>query len=249
FDYCKMTETTFRARLRELAALKLVTIKSKPYHLTLVSYEKAAEILGIEYEGLVKLDYDISIDGKQVFQYFIRGEEIRNNQQAQLEALHYRAKKNPLLWQHLMILLAKEGISETQLVNDALMFQVLLLKLQQTSFRYGSELYEVIHTLRADINRSVKTIKKAHNYKAKQSVSYMTARMEDLKIIDKQALIVFSPKRSHIYLNRGDGPRVELSRWIEARQETAWNLPNQITLNYKTDAKKKQMAGGKQAAN
>ena len=82
-QYCKMTESCFMARLKELKALGLITI-SKGLTITLTSFENAAKILGIEYTGTIKIEYDAKIPGKQVFQYYLMLDEIRCNQNKQI---------------------------------------------------------------------------------------------------------------------------------------------------------------------
>ena len=56
-SFCKMTENCFRARLNEMKALQLVTI-TDTRSIRLVSYQRAAEILDIPYEGLIKINYN-----------------------------------------------------------------------------------------------------------------------------------------------------------------------------------------------
>jgi len=66
-DYCKMTENCFRARLRELQTLKLITVAKKNRNIELTSFTTAAEILGIEYAGTIKIEYNDKQPGQNIF--------------------------------------------------------------------------------------------------------------------------------------------------------------------------------------
>jgi hypothetical protein len=246
-SFCKINEQTFRARCKELIALKLITIHPQSHNITLASFTTAAEIMGIEYNGIINIDYDTTAEGTQIFQYILRCEEIRENKQCQISALHYYAKTNSLLWQHLTLLLTEKGAHAKQLENDAHYFQLQLLALQQVAFRHGSELYKIIMQLRADVNRSVEGIKRAHNYKAAQSVSYMKGRMEAFKIIEVEKKVVYSPKRSHLYIPTSTGQR-ELTKWLAKRKETAWFLCDNLKPTYKTQKRNEKNEKQKAAA-
>ena len=231
-SYCRCTENSFRARLNEMEDLKLITL-SKSRSILLTSFETAAEILGIEYTGLIKIDYNENLPGKQIFQYFLRAEEIRSNQEKQLDALWYYAGKNPLLKDALMQLLDKSGSDVKRLQKDLPYFQTQLLRLQQNAFEKGSPLFDIIHQLRADVNRSVKGIQKEHGYKGAQSVSYMKKVMQQMQIITVKKVCIHSTERSRLYVSEpGEKRKRDAYKYLPAKKVTAWFLTDQISHTY-----------------
>lgn len=234
-SYCKMTENCFRARLRELEDLRLIRLQ-KNRSIRLISFEKAADILGINYEGVIKIEYDETLPGSQIFQYFLRAEEIRSNQHRQLKALWYYANKQPLLKEALIIMLVQMGSDEKELSKNLTYFQEQLLRLQQNAFLEGSPLLEIIHTFRADINRSVTCIRDQHTYRSKQSVSYMKKVMLKMQIITVQKVCVESTARARLYVPAPNGKRKkDAYKYIAARKTTAWFLTDQINCTFKTE--------------
>jgi hypothetical protein len=260
-SYCKMSENCFRARLRELQDLKLITL-TKNRSILLTSFETAAEILGIEFTGLTTIDYDVQLEGNQIFQYFLRAEEVRCNQHKQLTTLWYYVNKNPLVKDAYHTLLIKEGCDAKLLAKDLTYFQQELLKLQCRYFHDGSPLLDIVTTLRADINRGVQRIKEHHCYKAAQSVSYMKKRMVKLQLITVQKVTTKSATRARLYISAGGskaavsgssplqgiGPRRQDGyKYLPATKETAWILTDQVTIKFQS-AKQAKNAKKKVAA-
>jgi hypothetical protein len=231
--YVKCTENAFRARLSEMAALKLVSITSNR-SLLLTSYQNAAGILGIAYTGTIKIEYNVQLPGQQIFQYFLKAQEIRSNQQKQTEALWYHAGKNPLLKDALCQQLLQSGANRKRLAEQQY-FQQQLLKLQQTAFKEGSPLFGIIHTLRADINRSCRGIQKEHGYKSAQSVSYLKKRLTQISLASIQKISIESKERSRLYVQEpGEKRKKDAYKWIPAKQVTAWVLCDQLNIQFKT---------------
>lgn len=247
-SFCKCTENSFRARLREMQQLKLISL-SKNHSVLLTSYHNAADILGIPYTGLNKIDYNYELPGKQIFQYFLRAEEIRSNQAKQLDALWYYAGKNPLLKDALIQALCQMGSDGKRLYAEPLYFQQQLLRLQKNAFKEGSPLLDIIHTLRADVNRSVNGIKKTHTYKSAQSVSYMKKVMLQMQIIKVKKVCIESTERSRLYVSvPGEKKKRDAYKYIPSKKVTAWVLTDQISFNYTSIKNAKQNAKEKQAA-
>ena len=235
-SYCKMTENCFRARLAELQQLRLITLQ-KNRSIKLTSFETAADILGIPYDGTIKIEYNENLPGKQIFQYFLRAEEIRSNQHRQLKALWYYAGKQPLLKDALILMLKQQlGSDEKELQKNVTYFQQQLLQLQQNAFKEGSPLLEIIHTFRADINRSVQGMQNHHSYKSKQSVSYMKKVMKKTGIITVHKICIESESRARLYVPATSGTRRrDAYKYIAARKTTAWFLTDQIDFNFNTE--------------
>lgn len=247
--FCKITETTFRSHLKELQKLNLIEIGSD-YSISLTSYEKAADILGIHYSGKYKIKYDIHEDNIQSFQYLLRAEEMRTNQQVQLDALCFKADKNPLLKEWCMPIFARDGYSLVQLKNDPKLFQVLLFKLQQQAFINGSDIYDIIHSLRADVNRGVECTKEQHNYKSSQSVSYMKGVMQQQGIIEVQKKFLESKHLCRLYVPKAEGEQYKKDayKYMRERKKTGWRLTDNIIIKSKSTNVPKKNEARKQAA-
>ncbi len=230
-EYCKVTETTFRTHLKELQQLGLISI-GENFSIILTSYIKAADVLGIIYKGTYSIKYSIEDGNKQTLQYLLRAEEIRNNQQLQLDALCYKIDKNPTVKDWLTPLFLKNGCSEKQLTNDPKMFQVMLFNMQQNAFIHGSEIYDVIHTLRADVNRGVKKIKEHHSYKSMASVSYLKMVMVSQGIIEVEQKMLISKNRCRLYLPKAgsDQFKKEAYKYLPKQKKTAWRITDQIKV-------------------
>ena len=234
-NFCKTTETTFRTHLNALIELELISIESD-YSITLTSYENAADILGIHFSGTYKINYDIHEENNQTFQYLLRAEEMRTNQHVQLEALVLKLDKNPTIMDWCMPIFNKDGYSENNLKNDPKLLQTLLFKLQQEAFIYGSDIYEIIHRLRADINRGVECCAKQHSYKSAQSVSYLKSVLINQGIISVEKKFIESKKRCRLYIpkvNETDA-RNEGTKYLKHQKKTGWRLTDQVTIKSKS---------------
>lgn len=254
-SWCQCNENTFRRHLSAMKALKLCSVDKTTKTITLVSFEKAAEILDIPYSGVTYIKYNPYINnGKQIFQFFIRAEEFRQEQQRQLEGLMYHLEKNPSLKNDLHYMLMKEG-AESSRLHNVVYFQTRLLEMQKRLFKEGSELLSYIFSRRADINRSGSLIKEHHKYKSKQSVSYLKKRMHQLKVIAVTKVKVESQARSRLYVPDGDRKR-DGYKWVAHKQpngtilggHTVWFLCDQISFNYTTEQTRTNEKGKKKAA-
>lgn len=243
-SYCKMNENSFRARLSEMMSLKLITMEGR--NIRLVSFEKAASILDIDYEGTIKIEYDDTLPGQQTFQYFLRAEELRGNMITQLKALMFYLAKNPLIKAQLELLLTHNGADVTRLQQPGY-FQTQLLKLQQTSFAKGSDHWDIIIQFRADLNRSINGIKENHTYKSAQSVSYMKSKMLAMKIISVEKVKVESNTRQRIYVPEGTNKR-DGYIYNPATKKTTWQLCDQVSFKYGHSYPKQQNESKKKAA-
>jgi hypothetical protein len=243
--WVQCNENTFRRLLARLKELELCTI-NQSRHISLTSYEKAAAILGIEYNGTFNIKYNLDAQqGKQIFQFLLRGEEFRSEQQRQLEALMYYLNKNPNLKNDLTLMLLKFG-ADDKLLHNAAYFQQRLLMLQIQSFKNGSDLLSYIFSRRADINRSCNRIAEHHNYKHAQSVSYLKKRMAFLKLIAVQKILQESVTRSRLFIVDGHDKPIDAYKWLGKKKTTALVLTDQITFNY--DIQLPQKATAKKAA-
>lgn len=237
-QFSQMNENTFRRQLKKLKEMGLATVDDN-YSITLTSYDKAAETLGCSSKK-VSLTYNPTKNaGKQTFQYVLRCEEIRLSQERQLDGLTKNLGQQPSLKNELHYMLVKAGADDQRLYKDREYYQKRLLQLQLQAFQEGSELLKTIFTHRADINRGVHTIKKAHCYKASTSVSYMKKRMFKLGLILIKKVCVHSTDRSRLYIPDGNGKQKDGYKWISAKKSTALFLTDQILFADEPTIKKR----------
>lgn len=237
-QYCKMSENSFRSRLNELKALNLITI-TKDLTIKLVTYKKAAEILGIDYEGIIKIEYNANTSGKQSFQYHLVLDEIRCNQQKQVEALYRKSLENPLLRASLEIQMIQNGADMRKLKN-ADYFQQYLQHLQLEAFKTGSENWTVISALRADKNRSVNGIKKQYGYRSAQSVSYLKKRLTHCKLAEIKARKAESTARTRLYIPETNGRSRDGYKYCGRTKKTILFLCDSINSKVRIIESKKE---------
>jgi hypothetical protein len=219
-------------------------ILQKNRTIKLTSFETAAGILGIDdYKGEIKIEYNEKIQGKQVFQYYLRAEELRNNQYTQITTLWYKANKDPQVKERLDFLLVKEIKSDAKLLRkNVTYFQQQFLLLKEKAFSESPTLLDELSQIgiNPQINRSVTTIQAKHHYKSAQSVSYMKSVMRKNKIITVQKTVVESKNRSRLYVP-DPGAASNKSSWrdgykyIPATKKTVWFLCDKIDFSYTSE--------------
>lgn len=248
--FLHMSRNTFKARLDEMEALKLCTCEGivRPSgklvgeRIVLTSYEKAADILDIPFEGTTDIYYNEKLPGNQIFQYYLRAAEIAGNQIRQLEALNYYLEKNPLIREQLFALLVQQmGADGFRLQQSGLYVQQQLLLLQKKAFREGSEVADIINAFRADINRCAATIRDHHCYKSIVSVGYMKRKLQKLQLVSIGKETIESQCRARLYItDRATGAKRDGYRWLKRQKATAWQLTDQVNVKIRIDGPKKE---------
>jgi hypothetical protein len=252
-----MNENTFRKHLAWLKNQQLCEVDKRTYSIRLCSYEKAADLLGIVYDGT----YDVAFSpakhkGVQTFQYLIRTEEFEYHKQRQLDAISFKLNNNPALRTELFYLLCQQGGDGQRLVDDTAYFVRRLLRLQTKLFREGSDILDLVMTYRADCNRGVKKIKQHHGYKSMQSVSYLKRRMFMLGFARILKVCIQSEARSRLYVPADadtplarirDGKR-EGYKYVARDKKTVWFLTDQVNRMYQTSLDDTKQKAEKYAA-
>lgn len=249
-SYVQMAESTFYRQLATLQELKLLTVDDN-YNIHLASYKDAAAIMGLYYEGLIHIPYNpLKHAAKQIFQYFLRAEDIRHNQHRQLDALIYYLYNNPPLRYTITLALVKMGAVEARLLKDKHYLQERLLALQKAVFRHGSDILETVFSLRADVNRGVRCIQRQHDYKSKSSVSYMKRKLFNLKLCSVKKESVESKCKVRIYVpdEASPGKQRDGYKWLRKKLATLWVLTDQINVSYELSTVGKRFAVKKKAA-
>lgn len=232
--FLQLSESVFYRHLNVLQEKGLLTV-DEDFNIRLTNYKEAAAIIGLFFDGLIHVPYNpFKNAGKQIFQYFLRVEEIRHNQCKQLDALVYHLDKNPPLRNLLLLHLVHMGADQQRLHKDRKYLQERLLELQKVAFRHGSDILRELFEYRADINRGIRGIQGHHDYISKTSVSYLKRRLHELKLVQVQKVCVESKVRSRVYVPdpTATGGQREGYKWIPRIKDTAWFLTDQINPVY-----------------
>jgi hypothetical protein len=232
--WLQLSERTFYRHLDTMEEIGLVSFPPGSNDITFISYERAADILGIFYHGTHSIDYDPEKQkGKQLFQYLLRGEELRRQQHKQLEAIRYYLDENPSEKADLVQLLQNAGYQRSKLEKNIRYLQECLLELQLQVFKKGSAIFDLIFWRRADINRCVTTIQRDHKYKHKTSVSYMKKVMAKFGLITVKKRHSESEVRSRLEYADGNGKR-QAYKWVRKKNRTVLFLTDQINFCYES---------------
>lgn len=234
FTWLQMDEKTFYSFLTQLKKKNLITV-DRMFNIHLASWEQAAHILDCFDSSLLTIPFNpYKHEGKQVFQHFLRSEEILSNQTLQHDTLMDKLDKNSSLRDDLLLLMSRQGADRQRLSEDRVYYRERLLQLQLRLFKEGSDLLDYSFTFRADINRGVKKIKEHHKYKSAQSVSYMKRRLAKHGIITIKKVKIVSEARARIYIPHEEKENSfrDGYKWFKDQKQTALILSDQITLNY-----------------
>ncbi|GEM_PF-5855389 len=219
---CKISRASFYSRLHYLQTEKLITWNKKNKRIAICSWETLAKYFDLDKQTtFITIQYDIT-DNRRIYQ-FLSAIEIDANQLAQRKALQNRINKNPELKNTLISLMLNYG-AEADRINDAVYFQQTLWQMQVESFKRGTgtDTYEALHALHADVNRSThRAFKRSRNYKSAQSVSYEKKCLEKAGIISIEKIEVVSRVRAR----KEKDYRV---RWLKHKKQTIWFLPDQV---------------------
>lgn len=244
--WLQMNENTFRRHLSWMKQNELAEVDKLTYSIRLCSYEAAAGVLGIEYEGTYDVEFDVEKHkAKQSFQYLLRTEEFEFEKNRQLTALMSKIDKNPSLKEDILYYLIQFGADYERLHADPAYYAKRLLLVQVKMFKEGSEIFEyIMRNVRADLNRSAKLIKSHHGYLSCQSVAYLKRKMEALGFANIGRYSIISKTRMRFYFPaQADTPAKKVRngleegyKWVRGMKRTMWVLTDQISRAYKADS-------------
>jgi len=243
--WLQLNENTFRRHLAWMKENGLAEINKINYSIRLCSYEAAAAILGIEYTGTFQVEFSPDkCKGKQTFQYLLRVEEFEHHKNRQLAALMFKIDNNPSLKNDLLHHLVQLGADYLRMQSDPAYYAGRLLQLQIKLFRQGSDIFQYIMSLRADVNRGAKLIKQHHRYRSCQSVAYMKRKLASLGlarvwklVIESEARMRFqipAQKDTPLRLIRKDGTQ-DGYKWVREGRKTMWRLTDQVSRQYQSE--------------
>lgn len=239
--WLQLNENTFRRHLAWLKENGLAETSKINHSIRLCSYEKAASVLGIEYDGTYPVSFNPDkCKGKQTFAYLLRVEEFEHHKQRQLAALMYKIDNNLSLKNDLLYHLIQFGADYNRLQSDPAYYAERLLRLQIRLFRDGSDIFQYIMQLRADVNRGAKKIKQHHQYRSCQSVAYMKRKISALGLarvwsiaIESDARMRFSiPAQADTPIGRTRNGMQDGYKWVKDKGKTMWRLTDQVSRLY-----------------
>lgn len=194
---------------------KLQLIKMQGNVIVLSSWENATKIIDedIFCDLYTELNYDVK-NGLQTPEYLIYAAEIKENQDAQTNAVIREVGNNLPLAQ----LLAVDRQVTPEHVQK-------LANLQVFTFVNGKSEndYLLIHSVRADVQRTAKSIRKAYNMKSRRSVKYLKRQL-----VRRGIATVFT--RCHTSECRNRISSMMYSGYFKEVASTFWKQPDLITL-------------------
>lgn len=195
--------------------LGLLSVGAKDLYLT--GWQKVVELtdeLASYTGGYTILAYDPEKE-KQTPEYFIYAAEIKENQDRQTNAVKREIENNLPLASRLGV---QQSVDHSHVVT--------LQKLQAFTYVNGKSEndYPLIHSIRADVQRTAKTLRKTYGFKSRRSVKYlkMQLRIRQLAIIAKNQLE--SSDRNRV--NKG----LYYTGYFKDTASTFWRQPDKITL-------------------
>jgi len=190
--YFKVTRNTFTKIISQLVELNLVTITNDD--LNIAEWKQADAILQSDYStNFYSLTY--STTDKQTLYYLMFAIDILENQSKQRNAIQKKlglnspqlvAIKNSL---SALTNISLEEINQLSFDN----FCELLKVWQQKCFAMRTVHFSVLHQIRIDTNRSLKSLRLDWFLKDFRTATYIKRKLEELKIIcNEKQQIIFS---------------------------------------------------------
>ena len=191
--YFKVTRNTFTSIIAKLCELELIKIDGND-DLQIYTWSIAAEKLNCDHtRNYFELTY--STTDQQTLYYLIFAAEIAANQQKQANAVQKKLGLNSSNLEALcssLSELSKIPTNEIKKLSFA-EFQKLLMEWQKKTFAIRTAHFFNLHSLRADTNRSLKSLRNDWSVKDFRTVTYIKRKLEKLKIItNEKAEIIFS---------------------------------------------------------
>ncbi len=195
--------------------IKLELIEKENANLKLTSWDKIIERFGIRERNFTAFIYDTD-KKEQTPEYFLMSAEIKENQQYQANNVLKQIRQNPQIRN---ILNEKETSVAT--VNK---LQWLQMKTFVDGCGGSEVIYSTLHSLNADIHRSVPKLRKAFNFKSNRSVGYLKCQLEERGFADIKGRLLKSSCRMR------KSKAIYFTGWDKQAKVSTWQLPDAITI-------------------
>lgn len=215
---CKVSESIFRHRLKQLAKMQLVTADRQ--NIRLCSWEQLATALDIDIkEKKIPLPYDTT-NTQKISQWLIAS-EIAENQERQDYMILKNLNKIPERMTAVTAALLAFGADQARLKEPGYLLS-MLRALYLHDFQQATDIHDLLVEVRPDNNRGIKGMADAWKCKHPSTVSYWKKSLSKAHIIDVQKLQVQSMERV-----RNSQCKV---LWLKDCKQTLLCLPDLITV-------------------
>jgi hypothetical protein len=191
--FFKVERNTFNTIIAKLCELELIKIDGND-DLQLCAWSIAAEKLNCDFtKNYFEVNY--STNDKQTLYYLLFALDIAANQHKQANAIQKKLGLNSSNLEALCNSLSElSGIAAHEIKKFRFaQFQKLLMEWQKKTFTIRTTHFSVLHSLRVDTNRSLKSLRNDWSVKDFRTVTYIKRQLEKLKIVsNEKAEIIFS---------------------------------------------------------
>lgn len=190
-------------------------LKVRSGNIYLSSWQKVVEAEDCPYSGMfTTLQYD-TINPKQTPEYLIYAAEIKENQDRQTSAVIKQIENNLPLAQVL-------GVGQSVSVKHV----EQLHNLQVFTFVNGKSEndYQLIHSVRADNNRTARTLRVAYGFKSRRSVKYLKVQLS------LRGVATLSSRSLQSLVNNRVNKNIYYTGYKQEVDQTFWKMPDLIKL-------------------
>jgi hypothetical protein len=223
----KLLNLSRNGLLKAIERLQIVGLIDLGANLCLVGWDDASQIIGLEIDEWVFIDYDQESSAK--IEHLLLAAEIKINQKNQVKIIQKRLKFNPSLKNELDIAISQNWQIDLKNVQKMNIEEWIwhLKELQISTFIDGT-LKASLYEINPDLNRTVVKFKNDWNHKSIQSIAYVKRKLMQLNLITVQkigAIVSIAKNRIRKMGNYASGydPMLKLPIWF---------IPDSIQVNF-----------------
>lgn len=217
-----ISQRTFFSYLSQLEKLKIAFREGDK--IRLVGWDQLGRLLDINTRQRTKIQF--TYDGKQKIHWWFAALEIKSNQELQAFTVWKKAHKNSNTASVIRDALIKRGFDLKQ-ENNPVYYSGRLLMLMIEDFRFGTEVHDILISIRSDVNRSCKKIAKSWSM-SMPLLCYWKKQMIDQQIISQATIEIMSEWE----WDRRDCGKNKFCRvvWDDKEKQRVWRLCKQISV-------------------
>jgi hypothetical protein len=225
----KLTRNSLAPALERMKIIGLIKIEDDK--IILCGWKKAVEIFEYTFdEKFIEIDYN-ELDLKKKIDFYIYSCEIAISQQKQREALQKILTANPVIKKDVANIISgfnKQPLDDIMNWSNQ-QFIATWFRLQRFLFKTGTEVLESVWAYRADVNRTINSIRQSWSMKSFKSVTYTKRKL------NKAGVIVI--EKIGTLLSTGNFRIRQASKkysnnFIKHESTHTWNLPDQLHVNF-----------------
>ena len=225
----KLTRNSLAPSLERMQAIGLIKLENDK--IILCGWKKAVELFQFKFdEKFIEIDYN-ELDFKKKIDFYIYSCEIAIAQQKQKEALQKILTANPVIKKDVANIISgisKQSLDDVMKWSDT-QFIAYWFRLQRYLFKTGTEVMESVFAYRADVNRTINSIRLSWAMKSFKSVTYTKRKL------NKAGVLVI--EKIGTLLSTGNFRIRQASKkysnnFIKDEGMHTWNLPDQLHVNF-----------------